>query len=117
MEAVTSTPRRRGFTLIEIMIVVSIIGMLLAIAVPNFVKAREKSRATSCQQNMTQIISAKERWAMDNNRPATDTPSMVELAVPGLYMRNTPLCPSGGTYTVGTLQETPPCSIGGVPGA
>ncbi|MGV3720396.1 MAG: competence type IV pilus major pilin ComGC [Actinomycetota bacterium] len=109
------TPRR-GFTLVELMMVVMIIGMLLSIAVPNFVHAREGSRAKACQHNLLQIQSAKERWAMDKNRQATDTPGMPELAVPGVYMRGNPECPGGGSYTVGRLNQIPTCSIGGVAG-
>lgn len=107
---------RWGFTLVELMIVVSIIGMLLVVAAPSFVHARENARAKSCQENLKQIESAKERWAMDNHRGPTDTPTMTELAVPGLYMRSTPACPGGGSYTVGRLDQLPICSLGGVPG-
>src|SRR3954454_126321 len=57
---------RKGFTLVEIMIVVLIIGILLAIAVPNFIKARESSRTKACVANLKQIDSAKEQYAMDN---------------------------------------------------
>src|SRR5207244_6719969 len=57
---------RKGFTLVEIMIVVLIIGILLAIAVPNFIKARETSRTKSCIANLKQIDAATEQWAMDN---------------------------------------------------
>jgi prepilin-type N-terminal cleavage/methylation domain-containing protein len=111
-----SARRRSGFTLIEIMVVVSIIGILLAVAAPNFVHARDGSRAKSCQYNLQQIQSAKERWAMDNNRAAASLPTMAELAVPGVYMRNTPACPSGGNYTVGRLNEIPVCSLGALAG-
>ena len=108
---------RKGFTLVEIMVVVSIIGMLLAIVAPNWILARNKSEATSCQRNLIQIESAKERWAMDNNAPANSTPVMDELAVPGVYMRGTPECPAGGEYTVNDLNTMPTCSIGGTPGS
>ena len=70
---------RHAFTLVEIMIVVLIIGILLAIAVPNFVRARESSRAKSCQANLKQIAGAKEQWALDNKKSNTDTPMTTEL--------------------------------------
>jgi len=97
----------KGFTLIEIMIVVLIIGILLAIAVPNFVKARETSRAKSCVSNLKQIDSAKEQWAMDTMAgPASPS------AGAGLYIKSTPECPSGGAYTVDLIGTDPSCSIG-----
>jgi len=65
--------RNRAFTLVEIMIVVLIIGILMAIAVPNFVKARESSRKQTCISNLKQIDQAKEQWAMDNRKNAGDT--------------------------------------------
>jgi len=65
-----SSKLKRAFTLVEIMIVVLIIGILMAIAVPNFVKARESSRKQTCISNLKQIDQAKEQWAMDNRKNA-----------------------------------------------
>src|SRR5688572_12544551 len=86
---------RHGFTLVEIMIVVLIIGILLAIAVPNFVKAREASRTKSCIANMKQIDSAKEQWAMDNNKKDGDAVAIGDIAGAGKYIKSAPVCPSG----------------------
>ena len=105
---------RHGFTLVEIMIVVLIIGILLAIAVPNFIRAREGSRAKSCQGNLKQIQSAKEQWAMDNKASTSATPAMTDRAP--AYIKSTPACPSSGTYTVANMSTDPSCSIGGTAG-
>jgi prepilin-type N-terminal cleavage/methylation domain-containing protein len=84
---------RHGFTLVEIMIVVLIIGILLAIAVPNFIKARESSRTKSCIANLKQIDSAKEQYMMDNK--TTTAPSTLSTYVGSTsYIKNTPICPS-----------------------
>ena len=106
----------RGFTLVEIMMVVLIMGLLMAVAVPTFARARDRTKAKACQHNLKQILGAKERWAMDNNRGPLDTPTMPELAVPGVYMKGTPFCPEGGTYNVGRMDAMPTCSIGGASG-
>lgn len=103
----------KGFTLIEIMIVVLIIGILLAVAVPSFLKARETSRAKSCVSNLKQIESAKEQWAMDNRKTGTDTPTAEDLwGGTDPYIKQAPICPSGGTYTINAVEADPTCSIG-----
>ena len=102
-----------GFTLIELMVVVLIIAILLAIAVPQFQAAGQRAKATACQRNLKEIMGSKERWAMDNNKGPTDTPAMSDLVNPGVYLSRTPECPAGGTYTIGRLDETPTCSLQG----
>jgi general secretion pathway protein G len=111
-----SDRRFKGFTLVEMMVVTAIMASILAIAMPSFTQARDTSKAKACQHNLRQILSAKERWAMDNNRGPMDTPGMAELAVPGVYVKGLPQCPSGGSYVVGRLDELPACTVGGIPG-
>lgn len=105
--------KSKGFTLVEIMIVVLIIGILLAIAVPNFIKARESSRAKTCIANLRQVESAKEQWAMENKKGANDTPAWADLVGANAYMKAQPACPSGGNYTIGDIATQPTCSTGG----
>jgi prepilin-type N-terminal cleavage/methylation domain-containing protein len=108
--------RKNGFTLVEILIVILIIGILLAIAMPAFVRARENTQARSCQNNLKQILGAKERWAMDYNRGASDTPTLAELSGAGRYLKVSPECQKGGSYTIGAMDELPTCSVGGAAG-
>jgi prepilin-type N-terminal cleavage/methylation domain-containing protein len=105
--------RGKGFTLVEIMIVVLIIGILLSIALPNFIKARETSRTKSCISNLRQVDAAKEQWAMDNNAAngSAIPGGMATLVGNTNYLKRTPTCPTGGTYTIGNIGTSPTCSL------
>jgi prepilin-type N-terminal cleavage/methylation domain-containing protein len=105
--------KKRAFTLVEIMIVVLIIGILMAIAVPNFVKARDSSRSKSCIANLKQIDSAKEQYAMDAKLDSGATVAWSNLAGATAYMKAQPTCPSGGTYTLNAVGTNPQCNKSG----
>ena len=100
---------KKGFTLVEIMIVVAIIGLLAAIAIPSFVKARDTSRLNACINNLRQIDSAKEQWAMANNIAGA---AAVTTADVNAYIKGsaTPTCPASGTYTFNILNTDPTCT-------
>src|SRR5436190_8671151 len=99
------TSRRSAFTLVEIMIVVAIIGLLAAIAIPNFIKAREASQKNACIANLRQLDGAKQTWALEMKKVNTDTPGDTDLFGATLYIREKPPCPAAGTYTLGTVSD------------
>jgi prepilin-type N-terminal cleavage/methylation domain-containing protein len=115
--------RKAGFTLVEIMIVIAIIGLIAAIAIPNFIKARQESQATACSQNLEQINGAKQQVAFAQNLGDADTPADADLVeylalTAGTTVDgSTDLCPSGGTYTVGDMTTLPICDLGTAPGS
>src|SRR5512146_159939 len=106
-----SNTRQSGLTLVEIMIVVAIIGLLAAIAIPNFVKARAASQKNACIANLKQIDGAKATWALEQKKGNTDTPGDDDLYGSDKYIRTKPSCPGGGNYTTGDVQTKPACSL------
>ena len=100
--------QKRGFTLVEIMIVVLIIGILMSIAVPNFIKARTNSQKSTCIANLKKIESSKDQWAMETGQPSTATPTSAQLS-PN-YLKTWPTCPTSGVYTIGDMATRPVCN-------
>lgn len=103
----------RGFSLIEIMIVVSILGIILAIAGPTWWRQRLLSQSRVCQENMTKIDGAKEQWALENNKEGTAEPVWSDLVAGdgSGYLKSTPECPASGSYTIGAVETAARCTI------
>ena len=102
----------RAFTLVEIMIVVAIIGALLAIAVPSWIKTRERAQRDICIENLLKIETAKQLWALETGA-GKDADPETELVGGSLYLKTLPRCPGGGAYDFGLIGELAECTIEG----
>jgi type II secretory pathway pseudopilin PulG len=85
------------------------IGMISAIAIPNFVKARQTAQKNACINNLRQLDAAKQQWALENKKTDTDKPTRADLK-PYFPNKKFPACPAGGTYTINRVSDRPECS-------
>ena len=106
------TTHSSGFTLLEIMIAVTIIGFLAGLAIPAFMKSRRTSQATRCVSNMGQIESAKEQWAMETFGDIGSSCDSDDIAP--YLKKGFPICPADGNYTINPIGSNVICSVGGL---
>jgi prepilin-type N-terminal cleavage/methylation domain-containing protein len=113
MKINTYKSSRRGFTLVEIMIVVAIIALLASIAVPNFLRARKRAQATRILEDLRLLTSAEDQYAIENNKISGMTPNFTDLKVylktgSVLYTTGADLFgDSYGPFTIDSIVQVP----------
>jgi prepilin-type N-terminal cleavage/methylation domain-containing protein len=100
-----------GFTLVEIMIVVAIIGLLATMAVPHFARSRSRAHSVACMNNLRLIDGAIQMWALENNKDADQVVTYNDISG---YLKNSVVCPAGGSsfadsYTITAVDARAVC--------
>ena len=95
------------------MIVIAIIGLLSAVAIPNFIRYRNTAQTQACIKNLRTIDEAKQIWGVELGKADTDTPDTTDLIGPTLYIAEMPPCPASGSYTFNDIATAPTCNISG----
>ncbi|MFT4688917.1 MAG: competence type IV pilus major pilin ComGC [Verrucomicrobiia bacterium] len=105
----TSTHRNRGFSLIELAIVVAVLGVVAMIAMPNLFSARKSAEVKICITNLRAIDHAKQQWGFENGKSDADKPlfSDIEPYLTSRQLNN--ICPLGGKYEIKQMKDNPTC--------
>ncbi|MBI4431901.1 MAG: type II secretion system protein [Candidatus Omnitrophica bacterium] len=102
-----------GFTLLEVMMVVALIGLLAAIAVPEFQRSRDRARNSICVNNLRLIEAAKEQYAIENSL-GSGTATASANCTPYLNHGVFPICPgTSAPYTTNPIGSFPVCALSG----
>jgi hypothetical protein len=112
MNEKSSPPRSRWPKRLGLALLFAVLALLLALAIPNFVRARTTKSRNACVNNLRVIDGAKQQWALENKKLDTNTPTADDIKV---YIKNErfPTCPNDGTYQINPVGKNPTCSIGG----
>ena len=112
----TQSRAKRNSTLVVVLLIgggvfvaVALFGLLAALAIPNFLKAKHKSQRAACLVNLKMIADAKTSWALENKKLETDVPGDADLF--GRYIADKPACPAGGIYSLNPVREKPTCTM------
>lgn len=98
-----------GFTLVEIMIVIAIIGVILALLIPGIMHARASSQKRACINNLRVIDQSIQLWALEQKKDSTEPVDWDDI-LPYLRANNVPHCPAGGNYNITIVGERPTCT-------
>jgi competence protein ComGC len=113
------TQKGRGFAIAGLvmsavsLVMLPVIGLMAAIAIPNFVKAREAAQRNACRANIRSIEAAKDVWALENNKKPGDVIQDDDVFGSGKALRGIPTCPKGGSYIVNPVGTGPECTVHG----
>jgi prepilin-type N-terminal cleavage/methylation domain-containing protein len=107
--------KKNGFTLVELMITVAIIGLLAAFAIPNYVRSRAAAQVNNCINNLRQIDNAIQQFASESHKAAHSRVSETDVTP---FLKNVLACPAGGhsfsdSYTVTHCDAPPICKSPG----
>lgn len=99
-----------GMSMLELLVILGIIGMIIAIGVPNLFKARDTAQQRACIENLSRLEGFKQQWGAEQKKSEGDIPSITDLEP---YFKKPALCPAGGTYSLNALGIKCTCSVPG----